>query len=812
MQHYFDVESWSPEKCRIIKLGLLGDRRALELVDDFRNDVDVFRALINLEIYPYPSSFSDQILDDQKTMLFAAASNCEYFNCASPRLRDDKTYVISCVRSGSSHILRHIPDKFRDDADVMLAAVITHGDYAMMCASKRLKSDKALMSYSTHGWDTCVSFASSALKGDAEFMLPYLRVNRLAVSHASSELRANKTIMLETVTYYGYAIEYVSADLKVDEDIVMAAVTCCGCALRLIPTKLKDCAKIVLAAVVQSGQALQYASERLKSDPTIVSAAVTQVNTAIKFASTVFRDDKKLAMQAIRANIHNVDRIMEYISDRLKSDMEVFMIGISMGSNNLRFDTCLLRDDIRAVLVAVTDPKHKHALIYASDRIKDDLEFAIKVAAQVHTTKYISNRIKANREFASALISANTKIMCLGLPYLSAELRSDKSLMLSAVSKDGLALEHVSSELKDDLDMVLTAASHNGLVLEFASAALKEIEPVVVTAVSQNGLSLEFASSLLKCSESVVMIAVTRNGMSLNFASSELRNTKHMVAAAVAQNGMSLKFASDQLQNDVDVVLAAVRNNCDAIQFASISLRCDRIFMLDVTTRYGCSLIYATPEIERDDEIALEAIRHQYTDIRYASYGVTGNKNVVMDVMQRGEICLTNLPEVLANDYDVVLEAVKHRGKALQYASTMMGNNLKIVLAAVAQDPCSIKYALIPDAATNKKLICTAAVATSHPDRTRSLNTRNCMFMYEYFRQTSGNEQDRHDFFEWLKMTGRALMHQRVLRCYYGDHPKQCFVSEYMLKHVMEYVGVPSTDLRTLVEETIRKYRSIYAQ
>lgn len=60
--------------------------------------------------------------------------------------------------------------------------------------------------------------------------------------------------------------------------------------------------------------------------------------------------------------------------------------------------------------------------------------------------------------------------LALEYMYASAELRSDREMVLSAVKQNGLALEYASEELRGDLDVVLAAGAQNGLALEHASA------------------------------------------------------------------------------------------------------------------------------------------------------------------------------------------------------------------------------------------------------------------------------------------------------------------------------------------------------
>ena len=110
--------------------------------------------------------------------------------------------------------------------------------------------------------------------------------------------------------------------------------------------------------------------------------------------------------------------------------------------------------------------------------------------------------------------------------------------------------------------------AQDGWALGFASAELKSDKEVVLAAVAQNGDALVHASVDLKSDKEVVLAAVAQYGYALGYASAELNNDKEVVLAAVAQNGCALKHASAKLRNAKEVVLAAVAQNGFALELS----------------------------------------------------------------------------------------------------------------------------------------------------------------------------------------------------------------------------------------------------
>ena len=163
--------------------------------------------------------------------------------------------------------------------------------------------------------------------------------------------------------------------------------------------------------------------------------------------------------------------------------------------------------------------------------------------------------VKADRDF---MIAAVTKYGVRkygdGLRFASEELRSDRGLVMTAVSQFGANLEHASEELRSDRDLVMTAVSKHGAALQYASEELRSDRGLVMTAVSQFGASLEHASEELRSDRDLVMTAVSMHGSALRFASEELRSDRDVVMAAASNGWRALQYASEELRSDADIV------------------------------------------------------------------------------------------------------------------------------------------------------------------------------------------------------------------------------------------------------------------
>ena len=99
------------------------------------------------------------------------------------------------------------------------------------------------------------------------------------------------------------------------------------------------------------------------------------------------------------------------------------------------------------------------------------------------------------------------------------------------------------------------------------------IRSVVLTRIRQDGMALEYASEELKKDREVVMAAVVEDGGALQYASEELKNNESVMLAAVYKDGLLLRYASEELKNNWSVVYSAFKQNREALQYASPELR-----------------------------------------------------------------------------------------------------------------------------------------------------------------------------------------------------------------------------------------------
>ena len=152
--------------------------------------------------------------------------------------------------------------------------------------------------------------------------------------------------------------------------------------------------------------------------------------------------------------------------------------------------------------------------------------------------------------------------------------RSDEEIVVAAVAENPAAMAFATC----NRSLVLAAVTCQGLALQFVPKTYRDDPRIVLAAVRQEGGALQYASKNRLQDKAIVLAAVSQSGRSLQLAAPHLRDDRHVVLAAIAEDPLAIAHASTALKDDADVVLAATSRNWRAMKFASTRLRGDRDF------------------------------------------------------------------------------------------------------------------------------------------------------------------------------------------------------------------------------------------
>ena len=230
------------------------------------------------------------------------------------------------------------------------------------------------------------------------------------------------------------------------------------------------------------------------------------------------------------------------------------------------------------------------------EEFKDNLSFFMKIAESMSDFKEVflelaSEKILNNKNFAKTIIS-NCKVF--SLKYFSEEIRSNKEIVLIAVSKNGNELKHTQDELKKDREVVLAAIKTPQVDL-FANEAIKyadksflsdfEIARVVATF---SGNSLQYFADEIRQDKDIVSIAVNNSPGALEFADKSLLSDKDFILSLPSKvyraDGSKFRafiILGDKLKKDHDIVTKAIAMDCNLYQDLPKNLKEDLLIFTE---------------------------------------------------------------------------------------------------------------------------------------------------------------------------------------------------------------------------------------
>ena len=386
----------------------------------------------------------DSLRNDRSVVLAAVRQSGAALRDASEALQKDRE-VVKAVVSSQGSMLRQTEPQFRDDFDIVFAAVSQSGS-ALEHASLMLRDDERIVAKAVESTARALQYASRRLKGTPRLIIAackhasdgFCAYGLLASTPAFSE---DRDLALEALQATGGRAHRFLKSPWFDSDaaFVLEAVRLCGRALITADPLFQDDDEIVLAAVRQDGDAAEYASLRLRADKKVAIAACRQDGMALSFFCDALRRDKDVVLAAIPT----YKDILMWVADKSLCD-----------------DEDVVRESVRW---------HGHSIKFASPRLQNSK--AILCSSDVANTNYFPDAFMDDFDVTIATVKRGGD--CI-LGQASPEMRSNKEVVVAAVSKYGKQLAYASAALKADPDVVLAALKSDPTAIRFADSCMYE--------------------------------------------------------------------------------------------------------------------------------------------------------------------------------------------------------------------------------------------------------------------------------------------------------------------------------------------------
>ncbi len=223
--------------------------------------------------------FPERYRDDAEVVALAIKKGRGYLDSASPRLRDDKDFVIGVV-SSSPYQYSYASQRLRADRDVFLAALKGEGIFSpMQHAHPSLKNDRDLAALAVRRHGGAFEYLSPRLRGDRGL---YLMSRGAGYKHASRRLRGEAALLRLAVEYSSASFEHAPRHLRHNKALILDLIGEHPRILEHVPKRYLRDRAFMLAAVKRNGAALFYA-EKVK----------------LFSRNLYFRDDREIALAAV---------------------------------------------------------------------------------------------------------------------------------------------------------------------------------------------------------------------------------------------------------------------------------------------------------------------------------------------------------------------------------------------------------------------------------------------------------------------------------------------------------------------------------
>lgn len=419
----------------ILKAAEIDDIILVYASDRLKNDREFMLQLS--EIDGRDLSYASDELKSDKDFIFSAAEYSMWaLAFATDELRDDKEFVMQIVEK-NSWTLKHASDRLKNDKDVILKAIKRDG-WFLVYARNELRNNKEFLLEAVKHNKECMLFADDSLKKE---ILTNLEEN----NPFDEEQKDNEEFMLKLIKKDYFNIRYASDRLKNDSDFILKAI------------KSSD----------EGFKCLAFATDELKANKEFILKIYKKVgNYTFALASETLKCDKDFILKLLKYNYLD----FAYVCYELRSDREFMQNAISENGETIEFASYELRNDEEFILQAIE--KNHLCFVYASDRLKNDKEFMLKAIGKNYMViEHAKNMFRDDKDVILAALERDN--FGLSLSHASDRLRNDKEFMLKVADVNIKALKFLSDRLKNDSDFILKAFEKDNRSLEYASSELK---------------------------------------------------------------------------------------------------------------------------------------------------------------------------------------------------------------------------------------------------------------------------------------------------------------------------------------------------
>ncbi|KAG2388279.1 hypothetical protein C9374_000443 [Naegleria lovaniensis] len=196
------------------------------------------------------------------------------------------------------------------------------------------------------------------------------------------------------------------------------------------------------------------------------------------------------------------------------------------------------------------------------------------------------------------------------LQFASIRLKSDREIVLQAVTTNGCAIEFAKGEAAKDREIFEMALKTFDKAVDYLNVELGHFREIVLKCVDKKGMSLKYACEEFRKDREIVRKALKQDGNALQFVSNELKNEREMIELAVNTSGEAIQFVeNEEFLNDKQIILLALKSNPKALEFVPPTFSNDREFVQIAVSKCGSCFKFASKQLRDDFEMVQYAVQ-----------------------------------------------------------------------------------------------------------------------------------------------------------------------------------------------------------
>lgn len=253
-----------------------------------------------------------------------------------------------------------------------------------------------------------------------------------------------------------------------------------------------------LDASKKTWRVLAYASMEMRANKKLLIDLLSYDWQSFEYAHSSLRADKNVAMVALeRSSSIN----FTYLSDALKCDMNVMRFMMSRNGQNLKYFTAEHSNRDFVILGASALADGHYALSCASEELRDDVDFVMKVV----------------------------ELCGRSLCYASSRVQNNINVVMRAVINDVFAFEFASEALRDNVDVVAEVAG-SAMLREAVIKTYQYDEDYAYANELMIDSPFEYVSSRLQCNPKIVLLFLLSGGFVVPDRLNKLKPRQYSVA------------------------------------------------------------------------------------------------------------------------------------------------------------------------------------------------------------------------------------------------------------------------------------------